>query len=148
MTKTSVLDNVYFVINMDLHLWHWFLVEAQICDAISILSESQRAWGCSKLLTTTRVTHRDLGVWLLGLFDIKVAHTGRSTPPWTTAILSVHISDLSCVIGGLTLGMPVFMILGLWWVRCLNHRMFFSWINCLMAWSIETRLFKFSFISC
>ena len=36
-------------------------MEAQKCEQISTLSEGQRGWACSKLLTTSRATHPDPG---------------------------------------------------------------------------------------
>ena len=48
-----------------------------------------------------------------------------------------HASAPSFEIGGLTLGVAAFRILGTGWVHCITNRMLFSWINCLMAQSVE-----------
>ena len=66
-----------------------------------------------------------------------MAHIGRSIPPWPMVRIFKHTSAPSFEIGGLTLGVAAFRILGLGWAHCLNNGMFFSWIICLMAPSSE-----------
>ena len=56
-------------------------VEAQKCESISTLSDNQRVWRMLKIVDNNCSYTSCFRMWLLGSFDIKMAHTSRSIPP-------------------------------------------------------------------